>query len=173
MTAITQSNQSPSPNPLKPMETGVFSPSASVEEAKSRFASALSSGVDKLMGLGHGRERASKQILHEISADSSPDEEEVSRCLFLVFVRLSMSYPAPTTTTPTVYCFHRLLHTHHYIVSIACFQNLPYATIPQSHYYEIRYSNWWHREGYQWTTRQKLLPYHLLSAKPWNRATQM
>lgn len=33
------------------------------------------------MGLGHGRERASKQILHEIAAGSSPDEEEIFKLM--------------------------------------------------------------------------------------------
>lgn len=62
-------------SPLKQIE--VFSPSSSVQEAKSRFASALSNGIDKLVRLGHGRERAAKQVLSEIARGCSADDEEV------------------------------------------------------------------------------------------------
>jgi hypothetical protein len=72
MTAIINSSSDPK------MES-VFTPSSSVQEAKSRFASAASSGVDKLVRLGHGRDRARKQVLSEIAGDCSADEEEVRR----------------------------------------------------------------------------------------------
>lgn len=53
-------------------------PSATEEEAKTRFVSALGRGVDTLLGLGHGRERASAELLREISDGCTPDEDEVS-----------------------------------------------------------------------------------------------
>ena len=69
MTAITGTPRS--------SNNDVFSPSSTVEEAKSRFASAISSGVDKLTRLGHGRERAVTQILSEVSDGCVPVDDEV------------------------------------------------------------------------------------------------
>jgi hypothetical protein len=60
-------------------------PSATEEEAKTRYISALSNGVNKLLERGHGRERASTQLLNEIADGCVPDEDEVgnSACMFL------------------------------------------------------------------------------------------
>jgi hypothetical protein len=82
MTAITRNpSTTPHPNPLQKTEASnnepVFSPSSTVEEAKSRFATAVSNSVDRLMCMGHGRERASAEVLNEIADGSSPDEAEV------------------------------------------------------------------------------------------------
>eukprot|EP00571_Detonula_confervacea_P011375 CAMPEP_0172302956 /NCGR_PEP_ID=MMETSP1058-20130122/4589_1 /TAXON_ID=83371 /ORGANISM="Detonula confervacea, Strain CCMP 353" /LENGTH=302 /DNA_ID=CAMNT_0013013627 /DNA_START=28 /DNA_END=936 /DNA_ORIENTATION=+ len=52
-------------------------PSATDEVAKTRFASALSKGVDTLLGRGHGRERASAELLNEIADGCTPGEDEV------------------------------------------------------------------------------------------------
>jgi hypothetical protein len=81
MTAITNTSSDPK------MES-VFTPSSSVQEAKSRFASALSSGVDTLVSLGHGRDRARKQVLSEIAGGCSADEEEVRRIVSILFLLL-------------------------------------------------------------------------------------
>jgi hypothetical protein len=73
----------------------IFPPSSTVEEAKSRFASALNSGVEKLLTLGHGRERAAKQVLDEITEGCSPDENEVrniSRHVVLIADRSSLDF---------------------------------------------------------------------------------
>ena len=82
MTAIkTATSIPPNPNPFLSMESsnsGVCSPSTTMQEAKHRFASAISTGMDKLIRLGHGRERAAKQVLREIAGGCSPDEDEVS-----------------------------------------------------------------------------------------------
>lgn len=59
-------------------------PSSSEDEAKSRFVSALSSGVHSLIARGHGRARASAALLNEISDGCSPDEDEVG-IMFLIF----------------------------------------------------------------------------------------
>ena len=48
------------------------------EEAKRRFHLALTKGVETLFEQGHGRDRASTELLNEIANGCSPDEEEVS-----------------------------------------------------------------------------------------------
>ena len=55
-------------------------PSATEEEAKRRFNLALTKGVETLLGRGHGRGRASTELLNEIAngCSDSIDEEEVS-----------------------------------------------------------------------------------------------
>lgn len=58
-------------------------PSDTEEEAKRRFNLALSKGVKSLLDKGHGRDRASTELLNEISNGCSPDEEEV-RFVFLI-----------------------------------------------------------------------------------------
>ena len=55
-----------------------FVPSASENEAKSRFATSVTACVEMLMHRGMGRDRASRELLNEISDGCSPDEEEVS-----------------------------------------------------------------------------------------------
>ncbi|KAL3779426.1 hypothetical protein HJC23_000528 [Cyclotella cryptica] len=86
MTAITRSRSSPpsatQKTPFRATETSkgetsVFSPSSTVEEAKSRFAMAVSSGVEAVMRFGHGIDRASVEILNEIADGCPPDDEEV------------------------------------------------------------------------------------------------
>ena len=52
-------------------------PSATEEEAKNRFVSAITKGVGTLLDRGHGRERASAELLSEIADGCSPDEDEV------------------------------------------------------------------------------------------------
>lgn len=59
----------------QPRRSSVPSPSSSEVEAKSRFVLALNKGVDLLLDLGHGRERASTELLTAIG--SSPDESEI------------------------------------------------------------------------------------------------
>mmetsp|Transcript_27310 Transcript_27310/g.51602 ORF Transcript_27310/g.51602 Transcript_27310/m.51602 type:complete len:93 (-) Transcript_27310:1015-1293(-) len=59
-----------------------FPPSVSEEEAKTRFVSSLSNGVDTLLDLGHGRDRASAELLNEIADGCSPNEDEVGHFLF-------------------------------------------------------------------------------------------
>lgn len=61
----------------QPRRSSLPSPSSSEVEAKSRFVLALNKGVDLLLDLGHGRERASTELLTAIG--SSPDESEVSK----------------------------------------------------------------------------------------------
>lgn len=73
----------------------VFAPSSTVQEAKSRFASALTSGVDTLVRLGHGRERAAKQVLSEIAGGCSADEEEVRRFVSTAARRLLIDLDCP------------------------------------------------------------------------------
>ena len=62
-------------------------PSATEEEAKTRLDSALSKGVHTLLERGHGRERASTELLNEISDGGAPDEEEVGHGVCLFFSR--------------------------------------------------------------------------------------
>ena len=59
-----------------------FSPSSTEGEAKFRFVSALKHGVDELMrNHGHGRGRASAEILRELADGSSPSEDEVRKIM--------------------------------------------------------------------------------------------
>ena len=53
-------------------------PSSTEEEAKTKFTNALTSGVDSLVLLGHGRDRVSIELLNEIANGFSPNEDEVS-----------------------------------------------------------------------------------------------
>lgn len=83
MTAIKTTPSSP-PNDEASSQDGVRSapvpdmpPSATEEEAKTRYASALSKGVRTLLERGQGRERASVELLNEIADGCAPDEEEV------------------------------------------------------------------------------------------------
>ncbi|KAL7501710.1 hypothetical protein ACHAXN_007528 [Cyclotella atomus] len=92
MTAITNTSSDPK------MES-VFTPSSSVQEAKSRFASALSSGVDTLVSLGHGRDRARKQVLSEIAGGCSADEEEVFKLMASQGVSMDDATKASTVST--------------------------------------------------------------------------
>ena len=62
-------------------------PSALEEEAKTRLVSALSKGVHTLVERGHGRERASTELLNEIADGCAPDEEEVGHSVCLLFSR--------------------------------------------------------------------------------------
>jgi hypothetical protein len=59
-------------------------PSATEEEAKRRFNLALTKGVETLLGRGHGRGRASTELLNEIANGCSNiiDEEEVRHIFF-------------------------------------------------------------------------------------------
>lgn len=81
MTAIktnpsSLADKASSQDDVRPSRNSV-SPSATEEAAKTRFASALTTGVDTLLGRGHGRERASSKLLNEIADECSPDEDEV------------------------------------------------------------------------------------------------
>ncbi len=58
-------------------------PSTTEDEARKRFVSALSTGVDKLLERGHGRDRASAELLNEIADGCSPDDNEVGIYLFI------------------------------------------------------------------------------------------
>ncbi|KAL3768239.1 hypothetical protein ACHAW5_003002 [Stephanodiscus triporus] len=83
MTAIKTAPSSP-PNDEASSQDGVRSapvpglpPSATEEEAKTRYTSALSKGVRTLLERGQGRERASVELLNEIADGCAPDEEEI------------------------------------------------------------------------------------------------
>jgi hypothetical protein len=79
-------------------------PSATEEEAKTRYISALSNGVNTLLEQGHGRERASTQLLNEIADGCAPDEDEVGHiaCMFLFPPRRRAGdKAAKCRTTPT------------------------------------------------------------------------
>lgn len=57
-------------------------PSATEDEAKTRFVEALTKGVDVLLERGHGRERASAELLNRLQTSSNsvynnPDEDEI------------------------------------------------------------------------------------------------
>ena len=64
--------------------TPTLPPSATEEEAKRRFNLALTKGVETLLGRGHGRGRASTELLNEIANGCSNiiDEEEVRHKMF-------------------------------------------------------------------------------------------
>ena len=53
-------------------------PSATEDEAKTRYAVALEKGVTTLLERGYGRERVSNELMNEIADGCAPDEEEVS-----------------------------------------------------------------------------------------------
>ena len=63
-----------------------FVPSASEEEAKTRFTTSVAAGVDFLMCRGVGREQASRELLNIVANGCSPDEEEVSYSYVVYFV---------------------------------------------------------------------------------------
>lgn len=81
MTAITTTAsalaQKDAVRPPSAARESSFPPSASEEEAKTRFASALSEGVAALSDRGHGLERASAELLGELTDACSPDEDEI------------------------------------------------------------------------------------------------
>jgi len=85
MTAIkaTQSSQAAADASSEDSSRRPMPPSATEEEARTRFASALSRGVDALLERGHGRERASAELLNEIADGCSPNEDEVGANLLL------------------------------------------------------------------------------------------
>ena len=56
----------------------VVAPSATEDEAKTRYAVALEKGVTTLLERGYGRERVSNELMNEIANGCAPDEEEVS-----------------------------------------------------------------------------------------------
>ena len=65
-------------------KAAVLRPSATEEDAKSRFVSALANGVEALLERGHGRERASAELLSEIADGCSPpDEDEVGKIMLI------------------------------------------------------------------------------------------
>ncbi|KAL3810598.1 hypothetical protein ACHAXA_002462 [Cyclostephanos tholiformis] len=63
-------------------------PSATEEDAKTRYISALSKGVNTLLGRGHGRERASTQLLNEIAHGCAPDEDEIFQTMKMLGISL-------------------------------------------------------------------------------------
>jgi len=80
MTAIktnpNQDDKASSHDDLRPCREFI-PPSATEDVAKTRFAAALTSGVDTLLGRGHGRDRAASELLNEIADGCAPDEDEV------------------------------------------------------------------------------------------------
>ena len=82
MTAIKATTPSASSDedhgrdPLEPVVVVV--PSATEDEAKTRYAVALEKGVTTLLERGYGRERVSNELMNEIADGCAPDEEEVS-----------------------------------------------------------------------------------------------
>lgn len=56
----------------------VVAPSATEDEAKTRYAVALEKGVTTLLQRGYGRERVSNELMNVIADGCAPDEEEVS-----------------------------------------------------------------------------------------------
>ena len=82
MTAVTTTTATPcngnSSSDAEKSRSESFVPSASEEEAKSRFTTSVAAGVDFLMCRGVGREQASSELLNMVANGCSPDEEEVS-----------------------------------------------------------------------------------------------
>lgn len=84
MTAVTTTTATPyngnssSDDAEKSRSSESFVPSASEEEAKTRFTTSVAAGVDFLMCRGVGREQASRELLNIVANGCSPDEEEVS-----------------------------------------------------------------------------------------------
>ena len=74
MTALTATDN----NDETARSEGPFVPSVSEDEAKTRFTTSVAEGIDFLMRLGMGRDRASREILNMIADGCSPDEDEVS-----------------------------------------------------------------------------------------------
>jgi hypothetical protein len=87
MTAIkaTSTDEASSLESVRSTPVSDILPSATEAEAKTRFVSALSKGVHTLLERGHGRERASAELLNEIADGCAPDEEEVGHIVFLFF----------------------------------------------------------------------------------------
>ena len=76
-------SQSPSKQPINDEES--FHPSTTESESLTRFAAALTKGMDTLLRNGHGRERAADELLRELVGGAegeagccAPDEDEVS-----------------------------------------------------------------------------------------------
>ena len=92
MTAVTTTTATPcngnSSSDAEKSRSESFVPSASEEEAKTRFTTSVAAGVDFLMCRGVGREQASRELLNIVGNGCSPDEEEVSNheIMFVVFV---------------------------------------------------------------------------------------
>jgi len=82
MTAVTTTTATPcngnSSSDAEKSRSESFVPSASEEEAKTRFTTSVAAGVDFLMCRGVGREQASRELLNIVGNGCSPDEEEVS-----------------------------------------------------------------------------------------------
>ena len=82
MTAVTTTTATPcngnSSSDAEKSRPESFVPSASEEEAKTRFTTSVAAGVDFLMCRGVGREQASRELLNIVGNGCSPDEEEVS-----------------------------------------------------------------------------------------------
>ena len=85
MTAIT-TTKAPAPSAEAPPQgvarTAVRS--VSVAEAQSKYEAALAKGMGTLLARGHGRERASGELLGELAGGCAPNEEEVGSCLLLL-----------------------------------------------------------------------------------------
>ena len=81
MTALTATDNDDQTSRCEP-----FVPSVSENEAKTRFTTSVAEGVDFLMRLGMGRDRASREILNMIADGCSPDEDEVSYSKLCMFV---------------------------------------------------------------------------------------
>ncbi|KAL7525469.1 hypothetical protein ACHAWF_001380 [Thalassiosira exigua] len=79
----------PSPPGARPPSRRPLPPSATEEEAKSRFVSALSEGVGTLLERGYGRERASEELLGGIADGCSPGEDEIFQTMESLGLSLS------------------------------------------------------------------------------------
>ncbi|KAL9191379.1 hypothetical protein ACHAXT_001085 [Thalassiosira profunda] len=86
MTAIT-TTKAPAPAAEAPPQGAArpavrsVPPSETEGEAKSKFAAAVAKGMGTLLARGHGRERASGELLGELAGGCSPNEEEIFRTM--------------------------------------------------------------------------------------------
>ena len=113
MTAVTTTTATPcngnSSSDAEKSRSESFVPSASEEEAKTRFTTSVAAGVDFLMCRGVGREQASRELLNIVANGCSPDEEEVSNheimicCVCHCEVVVDGAFLQPTRN---IICFH-------------------------------------------------------------------
>mmetsp|Transcript_26810 Transcript_26810/g.54780 ORF Transcript_26810/g.54780 Transcript_26810/m.54780 type:complete len:125 (-) Transcript_26810:854-1228(-) len=83
----SQPGKNSSGNPRSTTNFGKFLPSISAKEAHARFFSAVSEGVDMLVREhGHGRDRATENLLNEFADGCSPSEQEVRHKNFSQFL---------------------------------------------------------------------------------------
>jgi len=98
----SQPGKNSSGNPRSTTNFGKFLPSISAKEAHARFFSAVSEGVDMLVREhGHGRDRATENLLNEFADGCSPSEQEVFKTMEV----LGLSMDDATTVTRVATAF--------------------------------------------------------------------